>query len=70
MGWFILSFYLRKKKMANKKKQKHKKPDTVNLSEDEILDFMEELRQKEEFKGLPENELRVKAIEMLFEEYE
>ncbi|HKK10555.1 MAG TPA: hypothetical protein VJ939_06935 [Bacteroidales bacterium] len=56
--------------MANKKKQKHKKPDTLNLSEDEILDFMEELRQKEEFKGLPENELRVKAIEMLFEEYE
>lgn len=55
--------------MAKNKKPKHKKPDTINLSEDEILEYMEELREQEEFKMLDEDELRVKAIELLFDQY-
>lgn len=55
--------------MAKNKKPKHKKPDTINLSEDEIIEYMEELREQEEFKMLDDQELRVRAIEMLFEQY-
>ena len=56
--------------MAKNKKDKHKKPEAITLSEEEINEFMTELREQEEYAGLDEETLRVKAIERLFEEYD
>ncbi|MCF8308576.1 MAG: hypothetical protein K9I68_06160 [Bacteroidales bacterium] len=51
-----------------KKRRKNNNDDQVNLSIEEIEDKMEELREQEEYATLDNDELRVKAIELLFEE--
>lgn len=56
--------------MAKNKKDKHKKPEAITLSEEEINEFIAELREQEEYAGLDEETLRIKAIERLFEEYD
>ena len=51
-----------------KKRRKNNNDDQVNLSIEEIEDKMEELREQEEYATLDNDELRVKAIELLFDE--
>lgn len=52
------------------KNNKRSKPQTINLSEEEIVDFMEEMKKDGGYAGIPDDELRVKAIELLFEQYD
>jgi|GEM_PF-2032187 hypothetical protein len=52
------------------KNKKQPKPQTINLTEEMINDFMEELKAGGACEGLTKEELRVKAVELLFEQYD
>ncbi len=51
-----------------KKRRKQNKDNQDHLSMDEIESKMDELREQEGYETLDNDELRVKAIEQLFEE--
>ena len=51
-----------------KKRRKHNKDNQDHLSMDEIEAKMDELREQEGYETLDNDELRIKAIEQLFEE--
>lgn len=55
-----------------KKKKKYSAPkdEKINLSVEEIEMVMEELREQEEYQSLTEAELQVKAIQVLFSDFE
>ncbi|MDZ7777245.1 MAG: hypothetical protein U5L09_17335 [Bacteroidales bacterium] len=52
------------------KNKKQPKPQLINLTEEMINDFMEELKAGGNYEGLTKEELRVKAVELLFEQYD
>lgn len=52
------------------KNNKRAKPQTINLSEEEIVEYMEEMKSGGGYEGIPDDELRIKAIELLFEQYD
>lgn len=57
--------------MAKKKKRyRAPKDEKINLSIEDIEMVMEELKEQEEYKELFDQELQLKAIEVLFSEYE
>ncbi|MCF8332659.1 MAG: hypothetical protein K9I47_00800 [Bacteroidales bacterium] len=54
--------------MTKKRRKTNNNDHQINLSIEEIEDKMEELREQEKYATLDNDELRVKAIELLFEE--
>lgn len=51
-----------------KKRRKNNNADQGQLSMEEIEAKMEELREKEEYETMDNDELRIKAVEILFDE--
>lgn len=51
-----------------KRRKKNNKADQEHLSMEEIEAKMEELREKEGYETMDNNELRIKAVEILFGE--